>query len=100
MARVHALTAGPRNTVLDGFTGYGWFRMHAWRYHFLHPGVRARLTEADTRELATGLQTGRIAPGVVLFDTQLQAMPEAVTSAIRDGFQRTDTEPVWQPIDR
>jgi len=100
MARVHALTAGPRSTVLDGFTGYGWFRMHAWRYHFLHPGVRARLSEADTRELATGLQTGRIAPGAVLFDTQLQAMPEAVTSAIRDGFQRTDTEPVWQPIDR
>jgi hypothetical protein len=100
MARVHALTAGPRNTVLDGFTGYGWFRMHAWRYHFLHPGVRARLSQADTRELATGLQTGQIAPGVVLFDTQLQAMPEAVTSAIRDGFERTDTEPVWRPRHR
>lgn len=100
MARVHALTAGPRNTVLDGFTGYGWFRMHAWRYHFLHPGVRAQLSETDARELATGLRTGRIAPGAVLFDIQLQAMPEAVTSAIRDGFQRTDTEPVWQPSDR
>ena len=100
MGLVHELTAGPRNTVLDGFTGYGWFRMHGWRYHFLHAGVRARLSEADVRELATGLQTGQIAPGVVLFDAQLKAMPDSVTSAIRDGFQRTETEPVWQPRNR
>ena len=97
MELVQRLTAGEHAAVLDGFTGYGWFRPHAWRYHFLHAGVRARLTDADRRELANGLRSGRIAPGVVLFDANLGKVSAEVDSAIRDRFRPTGTPPVWAP---
>jgi hypothetical protein len=97
MALVQRLTAGTRPTVLDGFTGYGWFRPHAWRYHFLHAGVRARLSEADRQELAAGLRSGRVAPGAVLFDAHLRAVSSDVSAAIEGAFEPTDTMPVWAP---
>lgn len=97
MAAVHTLTSAPGATVLDGFSGYGWFRLHAWRYHFLHGGVRGQMTPADRRELADGLASGGIAPSAVLNDTHLQAVSSDVQAALARRFTPTATEPVWAP---
>jgi hypothetical protein len=97
LSQVDRLTNGPHATVLDGFTGLGWFRMHAWRPHFLHAGVRARLTAQQQDALASALRSGRISPGAVLFDEHLRRMSPGVVQAIETAYEPTGIDPVWQP---
>ena len=48
----------PTETVLDGFTGLGVFRPHAFFYFSLHDEIRAMLTDEDWAELLKGFQSG------------------------------------------
>jgi 4-amino-4-deoxy-L-arabinose transferase-like glycosyltransferase len=73
----------PGEAVLDGFTGYGIFRPDAWFFCFVNWLTRSPQIE---RELADGLEAGRITPAIVLFDGTLSDFPERVTSFIRARY--------------
>jgi Dolichyl-phosphate-mannose-protein mannosyltransferase len=73
LGHVYAL-AKPNETVLDGWTGLGVFRPHAWRYFFLHPEMRGMLEESDYRALLDGLRTGAISPKVVVYDFDIMSL--------------------------
>ena len=66
----------PTDTCLDGWTGLGVFRPHAWFYWFLHGEVRAMLSERTKNELVANLRSGSIAPKLIFYDQDLKGLTE------------------------
>ncbi|HKD66312.1 MAG TPA: glycosyltransferase family 39 protein [Candidatus Binataceae bacterium] len=58
----------PADTVMDGWSGLGVFRPHAYFYWSLSPRNRFILSSQDRRELLSGLRSGRIAPRLIFPD--------------------------------
>ncbi len=86
--------SAPTDTVLDGYSGIGVFRPHAFRYFFLHAEMRKMLSEAEVRELEDGLETGAIAPRFVSGDSNLRALSPRVREYLDRTYQPTGVEPV------
>jgi len=86
MQAVHAAT-GPDDTVLDGFSGYGWFRPHAWFYFFVHPGVRAAIPDAAAKDLHDVLASASKAPSVVIVDDHLRALIPNVAALLDAHYE-------------
>jgi hypothetical protein len=88
---------GPKGTVLDGFTGYGALRPHAYYYWWINDYSLA-LMDAEEREgrLLTNLQ--RMPPAAVLFDRHLERLPGSVTAWIRERYEPLDGDSwLWLP---
>jgi len=66
----------PTDTCMDGWTGLGVFRPHAWFYWFLHVEVRAMLSERTKNEFAANLRSGSIAPKLIFYDQDLKGLTE------------------------
>jgi hypothetical protein len=86
----------PSDTVMDGWTGLGVFRPHAYYYSFLHKEVRAMLTDEDRRDLLTGLESGRIRPELVFLDRDLKAVSPPVTSFLEDHYAPVVGNIIWK----
>jgi 4-amino-4-deoxy-L-arabinose transferase-like glycosyltransferase len=86
-------------TVMDGFTGAGVFRPHAWFYFFLHDEIRALLGAPQIGRLRAQLREGEIAPALVVFDDELQQMHREITSFLRDNYEPTGDPLVWRRKD-
>jgi hypothetical protein len=95
--RLVLATTSARDTVLDGFTGAGVFRPHAWHYFFLHDEIRALLGPAERSRLLGDLRDGRIAPAVVLLDDDLRALSPEVTAFLEAGYAPAGDPVVWVP---
>ncbi|HXV59686.1 MAG TPA: hypothetical protein VEK15_03245 [Vicinamibacteria bacterium] len=85
---------GPDETVLDGFSGLGVFRRHAFFFFFLHDEIRPMLRDEDWRELVQGLESGSIAPKVVVFDRHLEEGPPELRELIERDYLPAEPEPV------
>ncbi|HSF18586.1 MAG TPA: hypothetical protein VLK65_23860 [Vicinamibacteria bacterium] len=85
---------GPDETVLDGFSGLGVFRRHAFFFFFLHDEIRPMLRDDDWRELIRGLESGSIAPKVVVFDRHLEQGPAELREVIERNYLPAEPEPV------
>jgi 4-amino-4-deoxy-L-arabinose transferase-like glycosyltransferase len=91
----------PRDAVvMDGWSGYGVFRRHAWYYWMLHPGVRAMLPEGAAVDLAASLTSGRTRPDVVVFDSQLRQISPGVTSFIEQHYAPSGVGDIYVPRQR
>lgn len=86
MRVVHAATE-PADSVLDGFSGYGWFRPHAWFYFFVHPGVRAAIPAEATAGLRNLIARADDAPRVVIEDRHLLAVIPEVATLLEGRYQ-------------
>jgi hypothetical protein len=95
---VQELTS-PRDTVLDGFTGAGAFRPHAYYWFFLHDEIRALLGDAERDGLKRGLRDGDIAPAIVLFDSDLQELSPEVKSFVEENYEPAGDPLVWRRKD-
>jgi hypothetical protein len=95
---VHGLTS-PTDTVLDGFTGAGAFRPHAYFYFFLHDQIRALLGDEETDGLRRALRDGEIAPAVILFDFDVQDFSPEVKSFVEENYERAGDPLVWRRKD-
>jgi hypothetical protein len=95
---VLALTT-PSETVMDGFTGAGVFRRHAYYYFFLHDEVRALLGGPEMDDLRRALRDGLIAPAVVLFDFDLQDLSREVKSFVEENYEPAGDPLVWRRKD-
>ena len=98
MRLVLALTA-PGETVMDGFTGAGVFRPHAYDYFFLHDEIRARLGAPEIGRLRVALRDGEIAPAVVLFDDDLRALPDDIPAFLAENYEPAGDALVWKRKD-
>jgi hypothetical protein len=95
---VQGLTS-PRDTVLDGFTGAGVFRPHAYYWFFLHDEVRALLGDAERDGLKRALRDGEIAPTLVLFDFDVQDLSPDVKSFVEENYEPAGDPLVWRRKD-
>jgi hypothetical protein len=87
--------SAPDAVVMDGWTGYGVFRRHAWFYWMLHPGVRAMLPEGATTALARDLMSMRLKPDIVVLDANLGALSADVTSYIEAHYQSSGLNNIY-----
>jgi hypothetical protein len=85
---------GPQETVLDGFSGEGVFRPHAFFYFFLHDEMRGMLGDADWNALRRGLEEGSIAPKLILYDRHLKELPREVGDYIEGSYLPAGIEPI------
>jgi hypothetical protein len=92
-------TTSPDQTVLDGFTGAGVFRPHAWYYFFLHEEIRALLGAPQIGRLRAELRDGEIAPALVLFDDDVAHLPAEIVDFLRDNYEPTPDPLVWRAKD-
>ncbi len=83
----------PTDTVLDGWSGLGVFRPHAYFYFFVHGGIMQFISAQDRQQLYDGLLSGRIAPTLVIpSGTLLELSPKV------DEIFSLDYEPVSRKI--
>lgn len=98
VAALHVQVA-PDETVLDGFTGYGALRPHAWYYWWINDYSLALMTDAQRGpKLLEHLQSAP--PAAVLLDHDLERLPEAVTDWIRDHYDPVEPWPIYLRNDR
>ena len=88
-------STGPTDPVLDGFSGLAWFRPHAFRYWFLHPGVRARLSPADVASVLTLVDACATRPRVVILDDHLRALSPDLAPAVTRFYRPSDMANIW-----
>ena len=96
MRLVLALTT-PGETVMDGFTGAGVFRPHAYYYFFLHDEIRALLEGPEKDGLRRALRDGEIAPALVLFDFDVQDLSPEVKLFVEENYEPAGDPLVWKP---
>jgi hypothetical protein len=81
--------------ILDGFTGYGALRLHAWYYWWINEYSLALVPDEERRGLLARLRDNP--PAAVLFDGNLEQLPEAVLDWIRANYQQSELAVLWLP---
>jgi hypothetical protein len=87
----------PDETVLDGFTGAGVFRPHAYYYFFLHDEVRALLGSTELWRLRGQLRDGEIAPALVILDRDLRELDAQVVAFLTENYEDVGDGLVMRP---
>jgi hypothetical protein len=87
----------PTDTMMDGWTGIGAFRPHAYFYWFLNPEILSMLTAEQMDELLRDLQTGKIAPRYLVMDESLRHVFARIPWFAWRNFEPDPTEPlIWE----
>ena len=82
-------------TVLDGTTGCGVFRPHAFFYAFLNWELRAMLSSEEKERLLTDLRAGRIAPQAIGLDDDLAYLSDELTDYVENNYVRVGVGQIW-----
>ncbi len=82
--------------VLDGFTGYGALRPHAWYFWWINEYSLALIAE---NERGPGLMAllEKSPPAGVLFDRHLALLPDEVLDWIRAHYEPAEPPVLWLP---
>ena len=76
------------DTVLDGWSGYGFLRNHAYYYYFLHPEMRAMLSEKErSDDLIESLEKNRTK--VIIYDAHVKDMHKKVQEYISANYVKS-----------
>lgn len=87
----------PTDTMMDGRTGIGVFRPHAYFYWFMNSGVLAMMTDEQRSRLLADLQTGKIAPRYLLLDEYLARALRRIPWFVFGNYLRVPSEPIiWE----
>ena len=85
----------PDETVMDGWTGLGVFRPHAWFFYFLHSDMRSMMTQEQFESLYQDLLTGRVAPRMILFDHDLNSLSPEITDFFKQHYTPVGLPHIW-----
>ena len=87
----------PEGRVLDGFTGFGVLRPHEWYYWWINEYSLALVPDEELQiSLLTRLQQNP--PAAVLFDRNLERLPENVLVWIRANYDPAEPPMLWLPV--
>ena len=76
------------DTVFDGYTGYGVFRQHAYKYWFLHDEIQIMLTDNEkTKSIIQSLESSK--PKIAIIDQHLLTLPPAVLDYLKANYSET-----------
>ena len=85
----------PDETVMDGWTGLGVFRPHAWFFYFLHTEMRKMMTRDQFDSLYQDLRTSRVAPRLILFDQDLKSLSPEITAFFKQHYTSVGLPNIW-----
>jgi len=85
---------GTEETVMDGFMGYGVFRLHADYYFFLHEGMIRSLSYSQKSRILNNLVSGRSKPKLVLFDHNLRNLSPEWTAFMEQYYEPVGVDPI------
>jgi len=88
---------GPNDEVMDGFTGLGVFRPHAYFYFLLLRDVRAMITSVELDRLLADLESGRMAPKLVFLDRNMRLFSDRVAEFIERNYEPVGEGVIWRP---
>jgi 4-amino-4-deoxy-L-arabinose transferase-like glycosyltransferase len=94
MRFIHAATT-PADSIMDGFTGVGWFRPHASFYWMSAPGPRARIPQEATDRMMAMLGGCGTEPRIVILDEYLNQLSPQVAPLVSNRYQPTAYPTVW-----
>lgn len=84
----------PYDTVLDGWSGYGFLRQHAYYYYFLHSEMRAMLTEKQlTDDIIESLEKNNTK--FVIYDGDIRALPKKTQDYIYMNYVPTGQDEIY-----
>lgn len=86
---------GVHQTVLDGFTGYGALRRHAYYYWWINEFSLGLMTP-DERGTLLLSALKKNPPAAILFDRNLRQLPPDVVNWLETNYQPMQ-EPLWRP---
>jgi len=76
------------DTVLDGWSGYGFLRPHAYYYYFLHSEMRAMLNEKESSDdIIDSLEKNHTK--VVIYDSAIKALPKKLQNYIKSNYAKS-----------
>jgi len=100
---IHFIVANcsPWDTVMDGFTGWGFTRPSPFYYPFLQPDVTRLMEPREVEAQLAALRNGSASPKVVLYDRYMRdALAPELTAFIERHYVRLGPEPIRvQPFD-
>jgi len=94
MRYIHASTR-PTDLVMDGFTGFGWFRPQAAFHWFVPPGARAMMTADEKARMVTLLRDCEHGPTVVILDKYLRDLAPDVGPTVARYYKPTQYPLLW-----
>lgn len=90
-------------TVLDGFSGLGVFRPHAWFYFYPNEDIRPLIDYSEVAGLIKGLQNGRVTPRLAIVDRDLQEVDGDLLQFLKENYEPVGITEIWErrddPID-
>jgi hypothetical protein len=85
----------PWETVMDGFTGWGFARPSSFYYPFLQPDVTRLLDAREAQSQLAALQSGRASPKIVLYDRYMRdALAPEMKAFVERHYVRLGPEPI------
>ena len=76
------------DTVLDGWSGYGFLRPHAYYYYFLHSEMRAMLNEKESSDdIIDSLEKNHTK--VIIYDNAIKALPKKLQNHITSNYAKS-----------
>ena len=87
------------DTVLDGWSGLGVFRDHAYYYFFVHKGVRPMLTEKERSEDVINALREKNTK-IVIYDGNVRDMSDSLREYIEANYGPTGVGPIYIRLDK
>ena len=87
---------GPDETVLDGFSGLGVFRPHAWFYFYPNEDIRPLIDHSEVRELKRRLRNGVVSPRLAILDWDLQQVDSELLQFLKENYAQIGTTDTWE----
>ncbi len=82
----------PTDILMDGHSGLGVFRPHAYFFWIVDGVLLPMLTPADRQQLTQGLTSGRIAPKFIFLNGGLLAISQKMTAFIFENYRQVKDE--------
>lgn len=105
LRHVHELTQ-PGDLILEGGSGPGVFRPHAFFYFFLHEEIRQIIPQRQVEALLAQLRNGVVKPKLIVLDRNLSALEPRLNDWVRTNCRIVSPEQytpdsehaLWMPV--
>jgi hypothetical protein len=87
---------GRDETVLDGFSGLGVFRPHAWFYFYPNEDIRPLIDYSEVTGLKKRLRNGVVSPRLAILDWDLQGVDSELLQFLKENYTQIGTTDIWE----
>lgn len=80
----------PTDSVLDGLTGGGTFRPHAWKYFFLQKEIWLGIPSDEREQFKSAFRNGEIRPQIIIWDHNLKELLGDLEPDLQASYRQVD----------